>query len=71
MGEVCDKKNLNGSMSPRSTSIFKDPNVAKHMSPLHDKYVNVSADKAIVFVCKSHYLDCLIEEFGIGLNIFY
>ena len=55
-------------MSIRSTSIFKDPNVAKHLSLLHDKYVIVSADKApnnIVFVCKSHYIDCLIKELGI------
>ena len=49
----------------RSTTIFKDPNVAKHLSLLHDKYVIVSADKApnnIVFVCKSHYIDCLMKE---------
>ena len=39
------KKNLSGSMSTRSTSIFKDPNVVKHLSLLHDKYVIVSADK--------------------------
>ena len=26
-------------MSIRSTSIFKDPTVAKHLSPLHDTYV--------------------------------
>jgi hypothetical protein len=55
-------------MSTCSTSIFKDPNVAKHLSLLHDKYVTVSADKApntIVFVCKSHYIDCLIKELGI------
>jgi hypothetical protein len=25
---------------------FKDPNVAKHLSLLHDKYVIVSTDKA-------------------------
>ena len=52
----------------RSTSIFKDPNVAKHLSLLHDKYVIVSADKApnnIVCVCKSHYEDCFIKELGI------
>jgi hypothetical protein len=58
-------KTLSGSMSIRSTSIFKDPNVAKHLSLLHDKFVIVSADKApnnIVFVCKSHYIDCLIKE---------
>ena len=61
-------KTLSGSMSTRSTSIFKDPNVAKHLSLLHDKFVIVSADKApnnIVFVCKSHYIDCLIKELGI------
>ena len=55
-------------MSTRSTSIFKDPNVAKHLSLLHDKYVIVSADKVpnnIVVVCKSHYIDCLIKELGI------
>jgi len=55
-------KKLSGSMSTRSTSIFKDPNVFKHLSLLHDKYVIVSADKApnnIVFVCKLHYIDCL------------
>jgi hypothetical protein len=47
-------------MRTRSTSIFKDPNVAKHLYLLHDKYVIVSADMApnnIVFVCKSHYIE--------------
>ena len=58
-------------MSTRSTSIFKDPNVSKHLFLLHDKYDLVSADKApniIVFVCKSHYIDCLIKEYGIALG---
>jgi hypothetical protein len=35
---------------------------------INEKYVIVSADKApsnIVFVCKSHYKDCLITELGI------
>ena len=45
------KKKLNGSMSIRSTSIFMDPNVAKHLSLLHDKYVIVSADKAPSILC--------------------
>jgi hypothetical protein len=61
-------KKLSGSMSSRCTSIFKDPNVAKHLFFLHNKYVIVSADKAhsnIVCVCKSHYVDCLIIELGI------
>jgi hypothetical protein len=59
-------------MSTRSTSVFKDPNVAKHLSLLHGKYVIVSADKApnnIVFVCKSHYIDCLIKELGIDNSL--
>jgi hypothetical protein len=38
-------------MSIRSTSIFMDPNVAKHLSLLHDKYVIVSADKAPNILC--------------------
>ena len=55
-------------MSTRSTSIVKDPKGARHLSILHNKYVIVSADKAsnnIVFVCKSHYIDCLIKVLGI------
>ena len=59
-------------MSTRSKSIFKDPNVAKHLSLLHNKYVIVSADKTtnnIVFVCKSHYIDCLIKELGIDNSL--
>ena len=59
------KLKLSGSMSTRSTSIFKNPNVTQHLSLLHDKYVIVPTDKApnnIVFVCKSHYIDCLITE---------
>ena len=56
------------SISTSSTSIFKDPNVAKHLSLLHHQYVIVSADKVpnnIAFVCKSHYINCLIKELGI------
>ena len=34
-------KKLSVSMSTRSTSIFKDSNVVKHLSLLHDKYVIV------------------------------
>ena len=59
-------------MSTRSTSIFKDPKVDKHLSLLHDKYVIVSADKApnnIVFVCKLHYIDCLIKELSIDNSL--
>ena len=38
---------LKWTMSTRTTSIFKDPNVDKHLSLLHDKYVIVSAVKSI------------------------
>jgi hypothetical protein len=57
-------------MSTCSTSIFKDPNIAKHLSLL--KYIIVSADKApsnIVFVCKSHCIDCLIKELSIDNSV--
>ena len=54
-------------MNIRSTSIFKDPNVAKHLSFLHDKYVIVLVD--IVFVCKSNYNDCLFRELGINYSL--
>ena len=39
---------------------------------LHDKYDIVSADKApnnFGFVCKSHYIDCLIKELGIDNSL--
>ena len=61
--------NLKGSMSTKAPSIFKDPQVIEELSNLHDKYVVVPADKAsnnIVFVCKKHYIDCLIKELGIN-----
>ena len=48
-------KNLSGSMSTRSTSIFKDPNVAKHLSLPQEKYIIFSTDMApnnIVFLWK-------------------
>ena len=63
---------LNGSTTTRPTLIFKDTNVAKHMSCLHDKYGVFPADKApnnIVFVCNSHYIDCLIKEMGIDNSL--
>jgi hypothetical protein len=41
------------------------------LSPHHDKYVVVPADKTsnnIVFVCESYYYECLIKELGIFKN---
>ena len=62
MGEECEvaytDKNLKKTcayMSSRTTSIFKNPNVAKHLSLLHYKYVIVCADKAPnIVLCVSH-----------------
>ena len=39
-------KKLNSSLSTRATSIFKDTNVARHLSHTHEQYVLVPADKA-------------------------
>jgi len=50
------KKKLKWTMSTHATSIFKDPNVAKHLSLLHDKYVIVSAviPLTILVLCVNH-----------------
>ena len=44
---------------------FKDPDVAKTVSVINDKYVIVPADKAknnIVFVCKIYYIQCVLSK---------
>ena len=79
MGEECEiadtnynLNKLNQSMITRFMSIFRDPNVAKHLFLLYDKYVIVSADKVpnnILFVCKSHQIDCLKKELGIDNSV--
>ena len=78
IGEECEViliqiriKKHNGSISTCKTSIFKDPNVAKHLSHLHDKNVVVPADKApynIVFVCKS-YITSTDKDLGIDNSL--
>ena len=52
-------------MSRRHESVFDDPDVAAELAEIHEKFVVVPADKAsnnIVFVCKTHYINCLMEE---------
>ena len=42
------------------------------MSLLHENYIIVYSNKAhnnIAFVCKSHYVDCLINELGIDNSL--
>jgi len=42
-------------MTTSATSLLKDPNVAKHMFYLHDKYGVVPADKT------SHNIICVVN----------
>jgi hypothetical protein len=42
--------------------------VSKDLERLHEEFVLVPADKAsnnIVFVCKTHYYNCILNELGI------
>ena len=48
---------LNVSIVTPATSILKNPNVAKHLSYLHDKYIVVPAEKVpnnICFLCVNY-----------------
>jgi hypothetical protein len=59
-------------MSTKATSISKDMDVAKHLSKLHNRYVIVPAYNApnnIVFVCKKHYIDCLIKVLDVNNSL--
>ena len=43
--------------------------VAAELAEIHEKFVVVPADKAsnnILFVCKTHYINCLMEELGMS-----
>ena len=55
-------------MSRRHESVFDDPDVAAELAEIYiKKIVVVPAEKAsnnIVFVCKTHYIKCLMEELG-------
>ena len=60
---------LNRTISRRHESVFDDPEVAAELAEIHEKFVVVPADKAsnkIVFVCKTHYINCLMEELGMS-----
>ena len=56
-------------MSRRYESVFDDPDVAAELAEVHEKFFVVPADKAsnnVVFVCKTHYINCLMEELGMS-----
>ena len=70
IGEVVKRRirRLKHSVNTRSESIFRDPDVVRELSRLHENFVIVPADKAsnnYTFVCKRHYVDILIEELGL------
>ena len=70
IGEVVKRRirRLKHSVNTRSVSIFRDPDVVRELSRLHENFVIVPADKAsnnYTFVCKRHYVDILIEELGL------
>ena len=70
IGEVVKRRirRLEHSVNTRSESIFRDPDVVRELSRLHENFVIVPADKAsnnYTFVCKRHYVDILIEELGL------
>ena len=51
--------------------VFKAPDAAKTLSTEHDKYAVVPADTArnnMVFVCKTHYIQCLFSEVDVENN---
>lgn len=55
-----------------ATSIFKDPDVAKHLRYLNDKYFAVHKDMIpsnIAFACKLYQIDCLILELGVDNSL--
>ena len=61
---------LSRTMSRRHESVFDDPDVSAELAEIHEKFVVVPADKAsnnIVFVCKTHYINCFMEELGMSI----
>ena len=65
-------RHLRNSMCAKSSRILDDPQVRDTLSTLHDNFVVVPADKApnnIIFVCKKHYIECLMKEMGIDNSL--
>ena len=60
-------KRLRGQMKTVYPSVFNNTEVSSELSRLQSQYVLVPADKAgnnIVFVCKAHYINCILDELG-------
>ena len=62
---------LSAKLLTRCKSVFDNPHVSAELADLHDNYAVVPAEKAsnkIVFVCKTHYINCLREELGLNTS---
>ena len=62
-------RRLKSSVNTRHESIFRDPEVVRELSRLHENFVIVPADKDsnnYTFVCKKYYVNILIEELGLN-----
>ena len=62
---------LSAKLLTRCKSVFDNPHVSAELADLHDNHAVVPADKAsnkIVFVCKTHYINCLREELGLNTS---
>jgi hypothetical protein len=65
-------KHVRSKMHTIYPSAFHKPEVVKELNRLHEEYVLVTAYKAsnnIVFVCKAHYYQCIINELHIDSAI--
>ena len=71
IGNVLGKQTC-PSTQQKHESMLDDPDVAAELAEIHEKFVVVPADKAsnnIVFVCKTHYINCLMEDLGMSTMI--
>jgi len=62
---------LSRSMSSKVTSILNDKGIVDNLTHLHNIYVVVPSDKAsnnILFVCKTYYIDCLVNELALTIT---
>ena len=60
---------ISRTMSHRHESVFDGPGVAAELAKIYEKFFAVPADKVsnnIVCVCKTHYINCLMEELGMS-----
>jgi hypothetical protein len=62
-------RNIRTKVRTTYPSVFSKPEVITELERLHGEFVLVPADTAcnnIVFVCKAHYYNCILNELGIN-----